>query len=71
MYKPNPFRLSTLHQWIDETLEYYKDDIDISIKKVMKYIHKTHPGVLFSPHWFTVQYKKYMDTKTDQYIRIV
>lgn len=71
MYKPNPFRLSTLHTWIDQALEDHKDDKGVDAKTVMKHIHKHHPGVLFSPHWFAVQYRRHVNNKNkDKYIRI-
>ena len=57
MYRPNPFHLSTLHKWIDEALKQVKKSP--KAEQVMKHIHNNHPGVLFSPHWFTVQFKKY------------
>lgn len=61
MYRPNPFKYSTLHAWIQEALdELYQHGLDDpSTQMVMKCIHKHHPGVLFSPNWFNVQYRKY------------
>jgi hypothetical protein len=71
MYRPNPFKLSTLHEWILQSIQELHGNHDndgndemttetISPIVVMKHIHKTHPGVLFSPHWFNVQYKRVM-----------
>ncbi len=61
MYRPNPFKQSTLHAWIQEASdELARNQIaNPSVQLVMKYIHKHHPGVLFSPHWFSAQYKRY------------
>lgn len=59
MYRPNPFKLSTLHAWIEEA---HNELEQVSANVVMKYIHKHHPGVLFSPHWFNVQYRRYINS---------
>lgn len=66
MYRPNPFKLSTLHSWIDDAVHSLENTNDAQGREypdadeVVKYIHKHQPGVLFSIHWFRAQYKKYM-----------
>lgn len=62
MYRPNPFKLSTLHAWIRESLDDMGENQikEPSAQMVMKHIHKHHPGVLFSPNWFKVQYRRYV-----------
>ena len=66
MYRPNPFKLSTLHTWIKDAVHDLEDKKDPQgtehpdADQVMKHIHKHQPGVLFSVHWFRTQYKKYI-----------
>ena len=67
MYRPNPFKLSTLHSWINDALHNLEKTKDSQgpehpdADQVMKHIHKHQPGVLFSVHWFRAQYKKYIN----------
>lgn len=68
MYKPNPFLLSTLHVWIEGALQIHRNSHEghegyPDPQTIMKLIHRDHPGAIFSPNWFSVQYKRYMDTK--------
>jgi hypothetical protein len=72
MYRPSPFKKSTLYAWMREAraahanqvLHNTEHDLDIHVltaDMVMKYIHKHHPGVLFSPNWFKSQFRKFSD----------